>query len=435
MYLAKKKKKRSAIAAYADYIAGLQGLAAHPPTGDWRERVEAALNGEASAELRRLVPLKTRRRFGAFFTGSKLATNLISRCTELDGKSLVYDPSVGMGDLLLAAARRLPRGRTVNETLRQWGYQLTGTDIHPEFIEGAKTRLVILAQQLHGLKVSGVESTTDHFPGIRVADGLVEREAYAQATHLTLNPPFVVADAPADCKWAGGRITQAAVFVITALERAQFGTEVVAILPDVLRSGSFTEQWRRRVAELAEVRLVEPYGIFDESADVDVFVLRVARRAKNSTGRSVKWTTAPAKTGTTIGNYFDVHVGRVVPHRDPEEGKTHHYIHARCVPTWKIMREFTESRRHVGKAYNPPFVVIRRTSRPGDAYRATGTIIAGKRCVAVENHLIVCEPRDYKLATCRKLMTRLKTMGVNEFLNARIRCRHLTVGAVKEIPW
>ena len=68
-------------------------------------------------------------------------------------------------------------------------------------------------------------------------------------------------------------------FIITALERAKPGTELVAILPDVLRSGSFTEKWRKRVEQLATVKLVKPHGVFDESADVDVFLLlRVAVR-------------------------------------------------------------------------------------------------------------------------------------------------------------
>ena len=31
-------------------------------------------------------------------------------------------------------------------------------------------------------------------------------------------------------------------------------------------------------------------------------------------------------------------------------------------------------------------------------------------------------------------MTQLKTPAVNKFLDERIRCRHLTVGAVIEIP-
>jgi hypothetical protein len=403
--------------AYRTYVAGLRNLASEfRRSNDWDERAFAALNGQASLELRRVIPLKKRRRFGAFFTSSDLATRLISRCTGLNGNSIVHDPSVGMGDLLVATARKLPLGRTLKETLKRWGRQLTGTDIHSEFVEGAKTRLVILAQQRHGLKSLGVTSIAGLFPGIRVADGLSQHKLFKQSTHLTLNPPFGLADAPDGCKWAGGRITAAAHFVITALERAKPGAELVAILPDVLRSGSFTEQWRKRVEELAVVKLVEPYGIFDESADVDVFILRVRRRAKNLAAKSAPWTNAPVQTGTTLGDYFEVHVGRVVPHRDPKKGKWHPYIHARSVPTWEIMREFKQSRRHQGKVYAPPFVAIRRTSRPGHPYRAAATVIAGKKSVAVENHLIVCEPKDNKTQVmCLKLMCQLKTKAVNEY--------------------
>jgi hypothetical protein len=286
------------------------------------------------------------------------------------------------------------------------------------------------------MKSPGVTSIAGLFPGLRVADGLAQHQAFARATHLALNPPFVLTNAPDGCIWAGGRITGAANFVITALERAKPGAELVAILPDVLRSGSFTEQWRKRVEELAMVKLVERYGIFDESADVDVFILRLKCRAKKSAAKSIPWISATVQTGTIVGDYFDVHVGRVVPHRDPKKGKWHPYIHARSVPTWEIMREFKESRRHQGKVYEPPFVVIRRTSRPGHPYRAAATVIAGKKSVAVENHLIVCEPKDNKTQTmCKNLMLQLKTKAVNDFLDERIRCRHLTVGAVVEIPF
>jgi len=427
--------RRRGFTAYRTYVAGLRDLAGKfRHSNDWDKRALAALNGQASVELRQVIPLKTRRRVGAFFTGSNLATRLISRCTKLDAHSIIHDPSMGMGDLLLAIARKLPLGRTVKQTLKRWGRQLTGADIHPEFVEGAKTRLVILAQQRHGLKSRGVSSIAGFFPGIRVADGLSQSKAFARATHLTLNPPFGLTAAPDGCKWSGGRITAAANFVITALERAKPGAELIAILPDVLRSGSFTEHWRKRVEELAVVKLVEPYGIFDESADVDVFILRVTRRAKNSDAKPVAWTSASTKTGTTVGDYFDVHVGRVVPHRDRKKGKKHPYIHARCTPVWIVMTKFSETRRHKAPPYTPPFVVIRRTSRPGDSHRASATVINGKSPIAVENHLIVCEPKNGKLISCKKLMLQLKSDVVNRHLDARIRCRHLTVQVIKELP-
>ena len=237
------------------------------------------------------------------------------------------------------------------------------------------------------------------------------------------------------CRWAGGRITEAAEFVMTALERAKAGTEMLAILPDVLRSGSFSANWRNRVSELAEVLLVEPHGIFDDSADVDVFLLRLVRRQAGMASGTHHWTTLLRAKTKTIGDYFNVHVGPVVPHRDKEAGSDYPYIHARCVPKWTVMEAFTETRRYEGLVFDPPFVVIRRTSRPEDPYRATATIISGTEPIAVENHLLVCEPKNRTLKSCQELMKQLKTETVNKFLNFRIRCRHLTVGAVEAIPF
>jgi hypothetical protein len=83
----------------------------------------------------------------------------------------------------------------------------------------------------------------------------------------------------------------------------------------------------------------------------------------------------------------------------------------------------------------PPFVVIRRTSSPSDKFRASGTIIAGKKAVAVENHLIVIRPKNSTLKDCNELLKLLKSEQTNNFLNERMRCRHLTVGIVKKIPF
>ena len=99
------------------------------------------------------------------------------------------------------------------------------------------------------------------------------------------------------------------------------------------------------------------------------------------------------------------------------------------------MNKFTEFRCYEGKVYQPPFVVIRRTSRPGHPYRAAATVITGEKSIAVENHLIVCEPKHKTQAMCKKLMFQLKTEAMNRFLDERIRCRHLTVRVVSEIPF
>jgi len=340
-----------------------------------------------------------------------------------------------MGDLLIAAARKLHLEKTLPETLAQWGRQLMGTDLHREFVEGTRIRLALLARQRHNTSEKLDRSLATVFPNIRVANGLNQKALFASATHLLLNPPFGQVAAPADCTWAGGRITEAAAFVVTALERTKPGTELLAILPEVLRSGTFSKQWRNRIAQLAEIQFIEPYGVFDDNADIDVFLLRLARRAETHSRLLDSWATANPSSTTTVADFFAVHVGRVVPHRDEELGPIRPYIHPRNIAPWEEITRISEKRRYEGLAYKPPFVVLRRTSRPGHPYRAAATVILGKKAVAVENHLIVCEPLDKSSDTCRALMEQLHTQSVNEFLDQRIRCRHLTVGAVAEIPF
>jgi len=431
-----KQPNISPFSDYSAYISKLKRLSVESHLAvDWNTRVHAALNGQAGAELRLAVSLEIRRKFGAFFTGTDLGAKLIDCGTDYGPKSFFYDPTCGMGDLLIAAARRLPVCKSLPQTLKQWGKQLSGTDLHHEFIEGARTRLVLLARQLHKSDEVLQSSNADFFPNIRVADGLRQAELFSRATHLILNPPFGQVAAPAGCKWAGGRITEAAAFVIAALEQAKPGTQILAILPEVLRSGSFSEHWRRRVSQLAEVQLVQPYGIFDDSADVDVFLLRLARRAETQNPAPHVWTNTTAPRTKTVADFFDVHVGRVVPHRDKESGPLRRYIHPRNIAVWVVVTRISEKRRHEGLSYQPPFVVLRRTSRPGHPYRAAATVILGTKPVAVENHLIVCEPHNKSADTCRALMEQLHTQRVNEFLDQRIRCRHLTVGAVAAIPF
>ncbi len=53
---------------------------------------------------------------------------------------------------------------------------------------------------------------------------------------------------------------------------------------------------------------------------------------------------------------------------------------------------------------------------------------------AVENHLIVLRPKDGTIGKCKKLVKFLKGESTNQWFNQRIRCRHLTVSAVKDMP-
>lgn len=421
---------------YRHFTANLRRLADVPSWDAAQEEViTALLDGAAGRELRKLVELPTRRAFGAFFTGSELAEKLMGPLKLRADEHFIYDPTVGAGDLLLAGARRLPLRGSLTATLSAWGQCLAGTDLHAEFIEAAQLRIALLARQLHGGRETLPVGWRKLFPHIKRGDGLKQKALFARATHLLMNPPYCLTEADATCTWSGGRISEAALFVMRALELAPASARLFAILPDVLRSGSFQHHWRERVSDLATVESVTRHGIFDDSADVDVFLLKLRRRADADT-QSKRWPVATVIIGETVGDYFDVHVGRVVPHRDVEKDEfpLRRYIHPRNIPVWQEVTRITEKRRHK-LAYQPPFVVLRRTSRPGHPYRAAATVILGKAPVAVENHLIVCEPHDQSADTCRTLMAQLHTQRVNDFLDQRIRCRHLTVGAVAAIPF
>ena len=418
-----------------NYVSSLRALVAELLNGEaWNSRCNAALDGEASRELRRIAPLDVRREFGVFFTGMKLSSALIAQCSNFGDKSVFFDPTCGMGDLLLAIARLLPLATTLDKTLENWGRQLSGTDLHSEFVDGAKARLSLLARQRHGLGGEAVDLSVDYFPLIQVADALAEKAAFDRATHVLMNPPFGLIHSSGDHKWGSGRMSAAALFICTTLERIRPGTEVLAILPDVLRSGSNFHHWRNTVAEFAEVRLIKSFGVFDDSADIDVFLLHLMRRLSDVAGGNEATWPQSQRGETTISDVFSVSVGRVVPYRDELQGALHSYIHPRGVAPWAVMTEFSESRKHSAPPFLPPFVVIRRTSRPEQPYRATATVISGNEPVFVENHLIVCRPHDGSLNACEDLMRQLKTDSVNDFLNSRIRCRHLTVRAIRDLP-
>jgi len=420
---------------YRQFTGALRRLADVPAwDAQDAEEVRASLDGASGRELRRLVELPARRAFGTFFTGSELAEKLLGTLRLRSDQHFIYDPTVGAGDLLLAGARRLACESSLSATLVAWGQCLAGTDLHSEFIEAAQLRIALLARQRHGGRDALPTGWRKLLPHIKCGDGLKQKALFARATHLLMNPPYGLTEPDAECTWAGGRISAAALFVMRALEMAPANARLFAILPDVLRSGSFQHHWRERVSDLATVESVERHGIFDDTADVDVFLLELRRRAADADTQTKRWPIAVASTGSSVGDYFAVHVGRVVPHRDAEEGPLRRYIHPRNIPVWECVSLISGKRRHK-LAYQPPFVVLRRTSRPGHPYRAAATVILGEAPVAVENHLIVCEPHDRSTDTCRALMTQLHTQRVNSFLDERIRCRHLTVGSVAATPF
>jgi hypothetical protein len=274
------------------------------------------------------------------------------------------------------------------------------------------------------------------FPLIGVGDALEEHWKYSKANWILLNPPYVARQAPAECTWASGKVSSAAVFVERAMSRCRGGTRITAILPDVLRTGSRYGKWREVIATQARQVSLESWGLFDAVADVDVFVMAVVKRARAAKIDEFSWVPQAPKAQGKVGDLFEVRVGPVVPFRlEMGEGKSAAFLHAKGLPRWKRVNRIHGRCDFKGTLYRGPFVVIRRTSRPEDKQRAVATLITAPREVAVENHLLICVPRSGTIRDCKELIRRLKRQKTSRFLNKRIRCRHLTVSAVKELPW
>lgn len=425
--------------AYAPYIDHLRGLVLDrrgEPT--FPHLAERALNGEAALRLTELVSAHGLKRSGAFFSSSELSARASSRISigATESTFLIADPACGAGNLLIAAARKLPVKKSLTTTLHLWGQHLAGFDLHAEFIGAAHLRLAILAMSRGAEFDLPIELSLGRLlPLIRQGDGLRELAALATVTHILINPPYGPVSAPRTCAWAKGKVTKAAVFFERCVEVLPPNVRVSGILPDVLRAGSRYQRWRETIETKSAVVGITPVGNF-ETADVDVFLLDLKTgRNKPTKGSCGRWW-AESNVKDTVGERFDVHVGAVVPHRlKKKEGPIYPFLHAKGLPFWGEFKPGDEKISFAGNIVNLPFVAVRRTSSPSDRYRALGTIIYGSQPVAVENHLLVCIPKSGGRAACERLIKVLRRPATNAFLNQRIRCRHLTVGVVKEIPW
>ncbi|HEX7861125.1 MAG TPA: hypothetical protein VF773_12400 [Verrucomicrobiae bacterium] len=372
-------------------------------------------------------------RAGAYFTSPHLADLALNPLTQR-GRLLrnpVFDPTCGAGDLLLRWADELPVSRNLLSTLATWESLLRGNDLFHEFLTVAKRRLVLKAISRGARLQGGRPPKVDKlFPGIKRGDA---RDAHDQDTVLTLvmNPPFGKVSAPRECNWTSGKVSLAALLLESCIKQAQPKTQVVAILPDVLRTGTRYERWRKLISENLKIVRVQPYGRFDKYADIDVFIIE----GTVGHGKQIKWWQASSKAQYgVIGDFFEVSVGAVVPHRDPNRGAWHPFATAKSVTPWSTIPELKLHRRFEGAVVAPPFVTVRRTSSPRDNARAVGSIVTGQDKVAVENHLLVLKPKSGRIDECESLLTNLRDARTKKWLDHRIRCRHLTVGVLRELP-
>lgn len=399
---------------------------------------ESLLDGAAGRAAESLIDKAIRARDGIFFSGHKLAEKVVRHLEKsISDGSPVYDPTCGAGDLLIQAAKLLPLSENVHRTLTRWGEHLLGTDLHRVFVETAKRRLTLLALYRHRKESPGTDlsyGTDDYFPGIRVGDFLCSEIRLPEACNFLMNPPFVSASGPDWVTWSAGRLQMAGAFFDSAVKKIGVDQHIVAILPDVLRSGTRYARWREMVVRAGEVQALEAYGKFDSATDVDVFVLHFTKR--ETPPREATWPTGvvnDAEACVPLSHIAQVTVGAVVPHRHPNRGPWCGYLEVSNAPAFGETC-VTRKRRFKGTVVRPPFLVVRRTSNPSDKDRLITTVIMGAELVAVENHLIVIKPLSASVEECRRIARELQAPSARAWLDAKIRCRHLTTTAMKELP-
>ena len=425
---------------FLEYVCLVEDFIGIATSMDW-SRFEAiakrVLDGQTNEVIRKTMTLGTRKETGAFFTGTKLSDELVSTLIEpLDTTSRILDPACGTGDLLIACSRLLPVESSLLDTLQAWGHQLYGVDICPDFVRATKARLTLAA----AIRVGAIDEVnkavlSDAFPGVRLGDGLNVGGDLASMTHIVLNPPYGYTSAPKSVEWSEGRVSTAAVFLDYVLDSCNAGTNVAAILPDVLRCGSRYEKWRERIEQRAEVKDLSLRGLFSSEADIAVFFLQALARGFVSDRAGVNWylVKSPAKN---LGCMATISVGSLVPHRHPSVGQLYPFLNARGLKGGNpIDVASIPKRRFSGTVHTPPFVAVRRTSRPDENPRASGVLVLGEEPVAVENHLFVVSPMNKSRSTCDLILKVLEDARSDLWFNKRMRCRHLTVTSLKELPW
>ena len=424
---------------FIDYVHSVEELLGEASSMDWplfEADAGRILDGEPSEVLRRTMNLETRKETGAFFTGAELSDELVSALTRpIDGDSRIFDPACGTGDLLLACSRHLPIEVNLVDTLEIWGRQLNGVDIFPEFVRATRARLALAAAVRVGSDQGVLEiDFSGCFPGVKLGNGLDAGNDIVEMTHVVMNPPFGYVAVPEFVEWTAGQVSSAAVFLDRVISSSTNGTDVAAILPDVLRSGSRYQKWRRAVEQNTQVQNLSIKGLFGLEADVDVFLLSAVVGSSKSKELTVNWYQVESLQ-STLGRIATVSVGPVVPHRHPNVGRTYPFLTARGLADGEPVDVSTvPTRGFEGTVHIPPFVAVRRTSRPDERRRAWGTLVLGKEPVAVENHLLIVKPLTQSRESCEMILQMLHDERTDLWLNKRMRCRHLTVQALKELP-
>lgn len=420
---------------FAPFVDEVEALARAVLSGEASITADHPFLGHRVArELQWRVPVSSRRQMGAFFTAGTLrdgpfADAMAKFRRKVEG---VCDPACGGGDLFVRWALDQPVSQSLSATLRTWSQQVRGCDLEPEFVRLARARLVLAAGSRVARLGRRIE-LEDCFPNITASDGLELLRAGRSGPLVLMNPPFTCSTAPVWMTARRGLTTAAATFVEGWWSGAREGDVLIALLPEVLRSGSSYRRWRESVEANAAVTYLEPLGQFDADVDIDVFLLVLERQFAASSDGGCWNNTQPPPPCSDLPAATQVSVGPVVPHRHREEGAKVPYVTSANLPRSDEASHATERRGFAGPLVSGPFVVIRRTSRPGQIPRAFPTVVTWSEPTAVENHLIVIRPSPPSISACHQIAGYLRSDEVTAWLNSRMRGRHLTQSIVHEL--
>lgn len=427
----------SRFAEYGPFVRSLRTLADRAVRGVHDSAdVASVLDGAASRALMSLVRRSVRRDAGAYFTSS-MWRRQIAQLLPPQPDGVWLDPACGAGDLLLCIAERLPIQPSLRDTVKDWGARLHGTDLEEEFVEAARMRLLVCAasrfrENYPDAPIEKIDKKKV-FPHVRVEDGLEALSRKERPEGIIMNPPFVTQKAPSGTDWGSGGVSAAAVFLDVALSHNP-GSKVLALLPDVLRTGTRYARLRHYIERRLVSGRVAATGIFGPEADIDVFVL-AAQTAESPSSLKVVWWPQPPPDTRPLSDLADVAVGAVVDNRDHHVGVDRPYLTARELGRQQTVTSISRRRASDKTAETSPFIVLRRTSRPEVSGRPLApALVVMDEPVAVDNHLIVIRPHDGSEAGCRRIIAALTSADVSRWIDERIRCRHLTTRAVSEIP-
>ena len=371
------------------------------------------------------------RKRGAFFSGDNLVDFLLRDVPIV--KAGIYDPAAGCGDLLLRYLDKLELAASFRETMQEWESIVFAAELEPSFVKLLKLRIwLLLCLKYHVVTKLGelvIPDLKKRFAGVVCRDAF-KYLPETMPTIVIMNPPFQQVDSKSIYSWGTGKVSYAAIFLYEMYKRFP-KSRILAILPDVLRSGSRYEKLRTTVAPDLK-SAVRVYGRFDKKTDIDVFVLDhrpdMRQRVLRNVGR---------KQGWMICQDFDVHVGAVVPHRDTLKGRSCYFLTADNVPPGSNIIRVKEKTKSVHKPVKGPFVVLRRTSSPSDKIRCVSSIVSSSHEFHLDNHLIYLKPRVQKseLKRCQDVCNFFSSQECSAIVNRLIRCRHLTVRIIRNLTY